>query len=421
MRDLLQEIWSTLRQNKLRTGLTGFAVAWGVFMLIALLGAGNGLLNALMSNNGNFLTNSMEIYSGSMSKPYKGLKEGTNIYFDSKDVTTTGGPLFSQVIDQVSPMLMHSITMDYNGQQISTTLCGVAPVHSDIEKVAMCKGRFIDKIDMDECRKVIIIDSKTASQLLDDDPDYSKIIGRNINVDKYAFKVVGIYKNDESMYQNDAYSPYPTVHTIYSKNNYMYRMFFTFHGLETEKANKDFQKKYTRAINLNHNASPDDENTVYFWNRFTQNMQMNKAVRIVRMALWIIGLFTLLSGIVGVSNIMLITVKERTHEFGIRKAIGAKPGSILRLIIVESIVITAFFGYIGMLGGLIANQIMDATLGNNPIDLGIAQVNMFLNPTVGIGVAVKATITLIIAGTIAGIFPARKAAKVRPIEALRAE
>ena len=150
-------------------------------------------------------------------------------------------------------------------------------------------------------------------------------------------------------------------------------------------------------------------------------MQMSKAIRILNTALWILGIFTLLSGIVGVSNIMLITVRERTHEFGIRKALGAGPGSILKLIIAESISITTFFGYIGMVSGLLVNHIMDITMSDSVIDTGIAQVTMFVNPTVGIDVAVKATLVLIIAGTLAGLIPAGKASRVRPIEALRAE
>jgi putative ABC transport system permease protein len=148
---------------------------------------------------------------------------------------------------------------------------------------------------------------------------------------------------------------------------------------------------------------------------------MDKAIRIIRTALWILGIFTLLSGIVGVSNIMLITVKERTHEFGIRKAIGASPASLLGLIITESVLITAFFGYVGMVLGLLANHIMDKTMGDVPIDAGIIQITMFVNPTVGVDVAVKATLLLIVAGTLAGLIPAWKAAKVKPIEALRAE
>ena len=148
---------------------------------------------------------------------------------------------------------------------------------------------------------------------------------------------------------------------------------------------------------------------------------MNQGIAIIQTALWIIGLFTLLSGIVGVSNIMLITVKERTREFGVRKAIGAKPWAILKLIITESIIITSFFGYIGMVCGVAANELMDATVGHSTIDTGLFKTTMFANPTVGIGTCIGATITIVIAGTIAGLIPAIKAAKIRPIEALRAE
>ncbi|MBR2035962.1 MAG: FtsX-like permease family protein, partial [Prevotella sp.] len=166
---------------------------------------------------------------------------------------------------------------------------------------------------------------------------------------------------------------------------------------------------------------PDDDNAVWLWNRYTQNMQMNMGIGIIRMALWIVGLFTLLSGIVGVSNIMLITVKERTREFGIRKALGATPWSILRLIIVESVIITTIFGYIGMFCGVLANEYMNATIGQTQVDTGLFKATMFLNPTVGLDVCIQATMVMIIAGTIAGMIPARKAAKVRPIEALNAK
>ena len=149
-------------------------------------------------------------------------------------------------------------------------------------------------------------------------------------------------------------------------------------------------------------------------------MQMNTGAAIIRTALWIVGIFTLLSGIVGVSNIMLITVKERTREFGIRKAIGATPWSILKLIITESVIITLFFGYIGMMLGIGANLYMDATIGNSSVDTGVFQQKMFVNPTVGFAVCVQATLLIVIAGTIAGLIPARKAAKTRPIEALNA-
>ena len=196
---------------------------------------------------------------------------------------------------------------------------------------------------------------------------------------------------------------------------------FSFHGLETEQQNDAFEQRYRSRINLGHRAAPDDEGTVWLWNRYMDNIQMNTGVGIIRTALWIVGLFTLLSDIVGVSNIMLITVKERTREFGIRKAIGAKPWSILRLIIVESVIMTTIFGYAGMLCGIAANEYMDATIGHETVDTGLFQATMFVNPTVGLDVCLEATLVMIAAGTIAGLIPARKAARIRPIEALRAD
>ncbi len=198
-------------------------------------------------------------------------------------------------------------------------------------------------------------------------------------------------------------------------------LIFSFHGLTDMASSEKFEKEYRQKINLNHTAAPDDQEAIYLWNRFEQNLQMQTGIGIIQMALWIVGLFTLLSGVVGVINIMLITVKERTHEFGIRKAIGAKPWSVLGLIMTESIIITTLFGYLGMVLGVIANEYMDATIGHDVIDTGVFKMTMFVNPTVGLDVCIEATAVIIIAGTIAGLIPAWKAARIRPIEALRAE
>jgi putative ABC transport system permease protein len=208
---------------------------------------------------------------------------------------------------------------------------------------------------------------------------------------------------------------------MFAKGNDAGNIEFTFHGLETEAENLQFEREYKKRIGANHQVAPDDEDALWLWNRYMQSLQMQKGIRIIRTALWIVGLFTLLSGIVGVSNIMLITVKERTHEFGIRKAIGAKPWSILRLIIVESIIITTIFGYVGMLLGIAANEYMDATIGNMQVDAGLFKATMFSDPTVGIDICIEATLVMIIAGTIAGLIPSLKAARIRPIEALRAD
>jgi putative ABC transport system permease protein len=234
--------------------------------------------------------------------------------------------------------------------------------------------------------------------------------------------IVGVYKDKQNgMRASSIFTAYNTIRTLYNKGDYAGNIVFTFHGLNSQKENEDWEKKYRATINKLHGADPTDEDAIWISNGFTQMLQMQTGSNIIRTALWIIGLLTLLSGIVGVGNIMLITVKERTREFGIRKAIGAKPLSILRLIILESIIITTFFGYIGMVLGMLANIYMDATIGHDVIDTGIFKTTLFVDPTVGLGTCIAATVVMILAGTFAGILPARKAAKVRPIEALRAE
>jgi putative ABC transport system permease protein len=416
--ELLNEIWQTARRNKLRTTLTGFAVAWGIFMLIVLLGAGNGLINANLKQSDRFLSSSMVVFGGWTSKPYQGLKEGRDINLHDRDMEITATE-FTKNVDEVGAQYNASVTISLGQQYISTSISGVWPNHNKIDKVEMLCGRFINNIDLAEKRKVLVLGNKQAKEL--EPKDYKSLVGRYVKVGNFAFKVVGIYKENQNGRAN-AFSSYSTIKSIYGANtDDIGRMEFTFHGLTTEKANEGFEKDYRRRLNAEHQAHPEDEDAVWIWNRFTQNLQMEQGIGIIRTALWIIGLFTLLSGIVGVSNIMLITVKERTHEFGIRKAIGARPWNILRLIIVESVIITTIFGYLGMLFGIFANEYMDATIGHETIDTGLFRATMFLDPTVGLDVCIEATLVMIIAGTIAGLIPAYKASRIRPIEALRAE
>ena len=423
--ELLNEIWQTARRNKLRTSLTGFAVAWGIFMLIVLLGAVNGLINANLKQSDRFLSSSMVVFGGWTSKPYQGLKEGRDIRLHESDMEITAKE-FSKNVDEVGAQYNTSATISLGQQYISTSISGVYPNHTKINKVEMLHGRFINEIDVKESRKVLVVGNKQAKELLNaqstmHDAQLASLIGQFVNVGTLAFKVVGIYKEQENG-RSDAFSSYTAIKRIFGANtDDAGRIEFTFHGLPTEKANEDFERDYRHRLNAEHLAHPEDEDAVWLWNRFTQNLQMEQGIGIIRTALWIVGLFTLLSGIVGVSNIMLITVKERTHEFGIRKAIGAKPWSILRLIIVESVIITTIFGYIGMLLGIFANEYMDATIGHETIDTGLFKATMFLDPTVGLDVCIEATMVMIIAGTIAGLIPAFKASRIRPIEALRAE
>ena len=419
MRELIKEIWSTSKRNKLRTSLTGFAVAWGIFMLIFLLGAGNGLINAQLQQSTRFLANSMRVFPGETSKAYKGLKEGRSITLNDKDILISN-KTYGQYVDDVGGRLeQYNVNINYGDNYVaSQSLVGVAPTHPKIDKTELIAGRFINEIDMKEQRKNVVLSRSQAKELC---KDYRSLVGKNVKISNLNFKVVGIYKDDESRNNTEAFIAYSTVKIIYAKGDDAGSLEFTIKNLKTREDNKQFEKNYRASINNNHQAAPDDERTIWLWNRYMDNIQMNQGIAIMQTALWIVGLFTLLSGIVGVSNIMLITVKERTREFGVRKAIGAKPWSILKLIITESIIITSFFGYIGMVCGVAANEIMDATIGHTTVDTGLFKAAMFVNPTVGLGTCIGATITIVIAGTIAGLIPAIKAARIRPIEALRAE
>ena len=419
MRELIKEIWSTSKRNKLRTSLTGFAVAWGIFMLIFLLGAGNGLINAQLQQSTRFLANSMRVFPGETSKAYKGLKEGRSITLNDRDILISN-QTYGQYVDDVGGRLeQYNVNINYGDNYVaSQSLVGVAPTHPKIDKTEMIAGRFINEIDMKEQRKNVVLSRSQAKEL---SKDYRSLVGKNVKISNLNFQVVGIYKDDESRNNTDAFIAYSTIKTIYAKGDDAGSLEFTIKNLKTQEDNEQFEKNYRASINNNHQAAPDDDRTIWLWNRYMDNIQMNQGIAIMQTALWIVGLFTLLSGIVGVSNIMLITVKERTREFGVRKAIGAKPWSILKLIITESIIITSFFGYIGMVCGVAANEIMDATIGHTTVDTGLFKAAMFVSPTVGLGTCIGATIAIVIAGTIAGLIPAIKAARIRPIEALRAE
>lgn len=416
MNDILSEIWATARNNKLRTILTGFAVAWGIFMLITLLGAGNGLINGISQQTEGRFNNTMVVYGGTTSKPYNGLKEGRYIRLKNSDIDITSSE-FDGIIDEVGAMLYTSTVTISNGQHyISTWIAGVGPNHNKINKVEMLVGRFINKIDIDEHRKVLILSNKQAQEL-NPDGDYKSLLGKWVKVNAFAFRVVGIFKDDENG-RADAFSAYSTIQTIFGRGDDAGRIEFTFHGLPDEESNEAFEDVYRARINANHQAAPDDRSAIWLWNRFTDNLQMQSGMDIIRTFLWIVGLFTLLSGIVGVGNIMLITVKERTREFGIRKAIGARPWSILKMIIIESVIITTFFGYIGMVLGVVATEVMDKQFGHSEYDMGWGSESIFVNPSVDIATCVEATIVLVLAGTIAGLIPSIKAARIRPINAL---
>ena len=420
MRDLFIEIWESVRRNILRTCLTGFAVAWGIFMLIVLLGAGNGLMNALLTGSQRISVNSMMIGGGYTSKAYGGLQSGRPIELEAKDAELVMRA-FPNIVENITATISLSQEIVYQDNSVSVQLQACYPEYMANEGLKLQYGRFINRKDLEERRKVVVITDQMAEIFTGSGSRVSSMLGRMVKCGGINFKVIGILKSDMSSYTRNVYAPFTSVSTMFNRGKYVDELTFTFHGLETEEENEIFEQKLRALINTSHKAAPDDNRAIWIWNRFTQSLQMAKGTDIISTALWIIGLLTLLSGIVGVSNIMLITVKERTREFGVRKAIGASPWNITRLILAESITITAFFGYVGMFFGLVACEILDMTLGRSSLSVLGQEISVFVNPTVGVDAALGATIVLIISGAIAGLFPAMNAAKVRPIEALRAE
>lgn len=422
MHDLITEIWESVRRNKLRTSLTGFSVAWGIFMIIVLLGAGNGLMNSFNQDSEGYATNTMSVYANVTSKPYNGYKKGRYMQLNEQDLQLLARQ-FPDIIEQITTSVSRSgFTMNYKKKYFNNmSLNGTFPGQASMDRIEIKAGRFINNLDIAEKRKVVVITHLFAKNLLEGSTNYNDILGKKVKVGNLVFTIIGVRHAEENRDDRDLYIPFTTAKAIFGMTNDLDNISFTFHGLDTEEENEAFEKRIKQILNSRHNAAPDDESSYYIWNQFTQNMQMNKGRDILNTGLWIVGFFTLLGGIVGVSNIMLITVKERTHEFGIRKAIGAKPWNITKLIIAESVAITAFFGYIGMVLGMIACIIMDQTVGQESMDVFGQSIRLLINPTVGLNEAIKSTILLVVAGTVAGLFPALKAAKVRPIEALRAD
>lgn len=416
MIDLWIEIYATIKRNKMRTALTGFAVAWGIFMLIVLLGAGNGLLNAMTQQSDNMAMNSMMAWPGWTSEPWHGLKAGREVKFTQKELEATRK--LEDMVDQITAVQEQSgVTLSYNQDHISIQLEGHYPKYIDMVDATLKEGRFINEVDIRERRKVIVLHEKTTEMLFGNGKT-KQAIGKMVNASGLCYRVVGIYSRDGEQ-QPPAYLPYTTLQLIYNKEDKMSSMAFTTKGVVSEANADEFEERFRRTIAATQQFNPDDRRAVWVWNRIKQYTQQQGAQSILRTAIWVIGIFTLLSGIVGVSNIMLITVRERTREFGIRKALGAKPFSILWLIIIESVTITTFFGYIGMVAGIGVTEWMNISMGEAVMDIGIAKATVFVNPTVDLRIAIQATVTLIVAGTLAGLFPARKAALIRPIEALR--
>jgi len=426
--DDLREIWSTMRKNKLRTFLTGFSVAWGIFMLIVLLAAGNGLRNGIAANFRDMANNTAFCWTRYTTLPYKGLPTNRRLEFTGLDVERLKREL--PEIDLISGVNNRSDTISYNKEYLTGSILSVNSDYGQITYVPVPsgQGRFINEMDMWERRKVIVISPRIATVLF---RDSIQPLGEFLKVGHLMFKVVGVYQEENKSNEVRAFIPFSTGQALFEGGQQVDEIEFTLQGVNTDTQAKAFEQRLRERLARHHRFDPTDTNAIGYYSsaeEFRMWQGMNNGIAFF---IWIIGIGTLMAGIVGVSNIMLITVRERTREFGIRKAIGAKPSSILKLIIVESVLVTAVFGYIGMVSGIglteIINYVMEMAAANTTgsgsssvTDQG-GETTVFRNPTVNLGIAMAATGVLIVAGVLAGYFPARKAVNISAIEAIREE
>jgi putative ABC transport system permease protein len=408
--DKWQEIYSTIRKNKLRTFLTGFSVAWGIFMLIILLGSGKGLENGVQAQFGGGATNGIWISNGMTSLQFKGLKVGRQIRFTNEDYKIVKASIKGP--DHISARLfLGNNLVSYKDQYGSFFISPCHPDYGYIKTIDIIQGRFLNNIDINEFRKVAAIGEKVKIALFKGSDTVA--LGKYIKINGVLFNVVGVFRdysrNDDE--QKRVYIPITTAQRVFSGANIVNQISFTTGAATPEEADQMVeQSKFLLA--KRHTFDPKDNRAINIWNKSEDVRKFTALFAGIRLFIWIIGIGTIIAGIVGVSNIMMIVVKERTKEIGIRKALGATPFSIIGLIMQEAIAITSFAGYVGLVFGV---GILELVRKYMP------PTNFFKNPEANFSIAISATILLIIAGSLAGLVPAMKAAKVRPVDALRDE
>lgn len=419
-RDRWQEIFHTLKKNKLRTFMTAFGVFWGIFMLIIMLGSGSGLENGVTEGMGNFATNSVFVWTQQTSIPYKGFPRGRRFWFRNDDIQALRDNI--PEIEYLAPKIQgwssgdgtnNTVRKDKTG---AFSILGDYPEWNKIDPMDIFKGRFINDIDIREKRKVAVIGPRVEEVLFE--PDENPI-GEYIRIQGVYFQVVGVFRplntniNFGGEKEQSIYLPLTTLQKTYNYGDVV--GWFSITSKENVAASV-VEEKAIKLLAVRHSVHPDDKEAFGHFNLEQEFKQMTGLFDGIAGLIWIVGVGTLLAGVIGISNIMLVIVKERTKEIGIQRALGATPMNVIIQIITESVLLTSVAGYVGLVFGVaLVEGINYALVTFN------AESEMFKRPQVDFQIAITALAILIISGIFAGLFPARRAVRIKPIDALRDE
>jgi putative ABC transport system permease protein len=413
--DKWQEIFHTLRQNKIRTALTAFGIFWGIFMLVIMLGAGTGLQNAVYSNLGDFARNSMFIWAQRTTMPYKGFPRNRAYSFDYRDKTALEHniPEIEIVAPTVNGGGFRSTTLLVHGlKKGEFTVLGKTPEENSIDPVDITYGRFINEFDLMLNRKSVLLGYRAYEELFDKGEDP---INKYVRLNGIYFQVIGVYKSKHTGGWGDnqnsqVWIPFSTAQQVY---NYANRVDHFSIVVKPEYEVKEIEGKVMSILARRHDLHPDDKGAFGYNNVGEEFKKMNGLFLGIRGLIWIVGKGTLLAGIIGVSNIMLIILRERTVEFGIKRAIGANPQKIISSVLSESVFLTTVAGLSGLMFGVLIIEIVANLIPPDAEGLK--------NPEVDFKLAITALITIIFSGMLAGIIPSRRAVSIKPIEAIRSE
>ncbi len=412
MLDGLQEIWFTLKQNKLRTLLTAFGVFWGIFMLIILLGAGRGMQNGVMQDFGSDVLDFIIVWSGDTSVAHNGMGVGRKIRIDQADIDAVRAqvPGVRMIAGETGA---GSGLITYGEKTSNSQIRGIPDEYFDVkEDVPFNLGRKVNPLDIDDIRKVTVIGTAVAERLF---PGGVDPVGKDIRIKEVVMKVVGVFhdKGNRGRNSENVFVPMSTFQKVYGGGG---RIDSIWLRPKSGVDGFELEKQVVSLVKRRKDVSPDDRRGVNSFNMAEPAKRVNGLFTGINIFIWFVGLGTLAAGIVGISNIMIITVKERTREIGIRKALGATPFSIVSTLLLESTLVTAFAGYVGLVVGVGLIELIAFTMRKAGVQGGY-----FLNPEVNFSVAMTAIALLVGVGLLAGLMPALRAAKITPIEAMRAE